>query len=89
MRFDSLRLKNIRSYTDETITFPTGTLLLTCDIGAGKTTSCSPSFDDKTWQKSSSFAQQKHPIAARLRRAGQRLFCFAHDVGRTVEVESC
>jgi len=38
MRFDSLRLKNIRSYTDETITFPTGILLLTGDIGAGKST---------------------------------------------------
>ena len=38
MRLGSLHLKNIRSYTDETITFPAGTLLLAGDIGAGKTT---------------------------------------------------
>jgi len=34
----SLRMRNIRSYIDETITFPEGTVLLSGDIGSGKTT---------------------------------------------------
>ncbi|MFH1916805.1 MAG: SMC family ATPase [Nanoarchaeota archaeon] len=34
----SLRLRNIRSYEDETIEFPEGTILLSGDIGSGKTT---------------------------------------------------
>ncbi len=38
MLLRSLRLKNIRSYIDETIDFSEGTTLLTGDIGAGKTT---------------------------------------------------
>lgn len=33
----SLRLKNIRSYLDETVEFPTGSVLLSGDIGSGKT----------------------------------------------------
>ncbi|KYK26047.1 hypothetical protein AYK26_01205 [Euryarchaeota archaeon SM23-78] len=33
----SLRLRNIRSYVDETISFPTGSVLLSGDIGSGKT----------------------------------------------------
>ncbi|MBR9703727.1 SMC family ATPase, partial [Candidatus Woesearchaeota archaeon] len=36
MRLHSLKLKNIRSYTDETIEFPDGSVLLAGDIGAGK-----------------------------------------------------
>lgn len=36
MILKSLRLKNIRSYLDETIEFPQGTLLLSGDIGSGK-----------------------------------------------------
>ena len=38
MRFLSLTLHNIRSYTQQTINFPEGTILLSGDIGAGKTT---------------------------------------------------
>jgi len=38
MLFQSLRLKNIRSYTDETVAFPEGIVLLAGDIGAGKST---------------------------------------------------
>ncbi len=38
MRIKSLHLQNIRSYVDETISFPEGSLLLAGDIGAGKTT---------------------------------------------------
>ncbi len=33
----SLKLRNIRSYVDETINFPTGAVLLSGDIGSGKT----------------------------------------------------
>ncbi len=33
-----LRLKNIRSYTDGTIEFPNGSILLSGDVGAGKST---------------------------------------------------
>lgn len=38
MLLKSLHLQNIRSYVDETIHFPEGSLLLAGDIGAGKTT---------------------------------------------------
>jgi len=38
MLLKSLRLKNIRSYTDERIGFPQGIVLLAGDIGAGKST---------------------------------------------------
>ncbi len=38
MLLKSLSLQNIRSYVDETISFPDGSLLLAGDIGAGKTT---------------------------------------------------
>ncbi len=38
MLLQSLRLKHIRSYTDEKITFPDGIVLLAGDIGAGKST---------------------------------------------------
>ena len=38
MRFKKLRLKNIRSYLDSEIEFPDGSLLLSGDIGTGKTT---------------------------------------------------
>jgi len=38
MRLRSLRLKNIRSYTDEQIEFPDGVTLLAGDIGSGKST---------------------------------------------------
>jgi len=38
MLLKSLRLKNIRSYTDEQIAFPEGVVLLAGDIGAGKST---------------------------------------------------
>lgn len=38
MRLHALGLKNIRSYTDETIEFPKGSVLLAGDIGAGKST---------------------------------------------------
>ncbi len=38
MLLQSLRLKNIRSYTDERIDFPQGIVLLAGDIGAGKST---------------------------------------------------
>lgn len=38
MLLKSLRLKNIRSYTEETVTFPAGIVLLAGDIGAGKST---------------------------------------------------
>lgn len=36
MIIKSLRLKNIRSYTDQTILFPEGSVLLSGDIGSGK-----------------------------------------------------
>jgi len=36
MIIKSLRLKNIRSYQDQIITFPTGSVLLSGDIGSGK-----------------------------------------------------
>lgn len=38
MLLQQLRLQNIRSYLDETITFPAGTTLLSGDIGSGKST---------------------------------------------------
>jgi len=38
MLLQQLRLHNIRSYLDETITFPEGTVLLSGDIGSGKST---------------------------------------------------
>lgn len=38
MKLISLHLKNIRSYTDQTIEFPEGSLLLSGDIGSGKST---------------------------------------------------
>ena len=38
MRLRSLRIKNIRSYLDQEVVFPEGSLLLKGDIGAGKTT---------------------------------------------------
>jgi len=38
MLLQQLRLHNIRSYLDETITFPEGTTLLSGDIGSGKST---------------------------------------------------
>ncbi len=38
MLFKSLKLKNIRSYTEESIEFPEGIVLLAGDIGAGKST---------------------------------------------------
>lgn len=38
MLLKSIKLKNIRSYVDETINFPNGSLLLSGDIGAGKST---------------------------------------------------
>lgn len=38
MLFKSLKLQNIRSYIEETITFPEGSVLLAGDIGAGKST---------------------------------------------------
>ena len=38
MLIKSLHLKNIRSYVDQTITFPDGSLMLSGDIGAGKST---------------------------------------------------
>jgi len=38
MKIISLKLYNIRSYTSETIVFPDGSLLLSGDIGSGKTT---------------------------------------------------
>jgi len=37
MILKKLHLENIRSYTDETITFPNGSVLLSGDIGSGKT----------------------------------------------------
>ncbi|MBN2052064.1 AAA family ATPase [Candidatus Woesearchaeota archaeon] len=37
MIIHSLRLRNIRSYVDETINFPNGSVLLSGDIGGGKT----------------------------------------------------
>jgi len=36
MQLISLTLKNIRSYTDIRIDFPTGIVMLSGDIGAGK-----------------------------------------------------
>ena len=33
-----LKLKNIRSYLEQELTFPEGTILLNGDIGTGKTT---------------------------------------------------
>jgi len=38
MLLQQLRLQNIRSYIDETISFPEGTTLLSGDIGSGKST---------------------------------------------------
>lgn len=38
MRILSIKLKNIRSYLDEHIVFPSGSILLSGDIGSGKTT---------------------------------------------------
>jgi exonuclease SbcC len=38
MILKSIKLKNIRSFLDETISFPTGSLLLSGDIGSGKST---------------------------------------------------
>ncbi len=38
MRLISLKLQNIRSYVEETIEFPKGSILLAGDIGAGKST---------------------------------------------------
>jgi DNA repair protein SbcC/Rad50 len=38
MIINSIRLVNIRSFVDETITFPQGIVLLSGDIGSGKTT---------------------------------------------------
>lgn len=38
MLLQQLRLQNIRSYLDETISFPEGTILLSGDIGSGKST---------------------------------------------------
>src|SRR3989344_3849552 len=38
MLLQTLKLHNIRSYTDQTITFPEGTTLLAGDVGAGKST---------------------------------------------------
>ncbi len=38
MRIKSLKLQNIRSYVEETIIFPEGSVLLAGDIGAGKST---------------------------------------------------
>ncbi|MBI2129819.1 AAA family ATPase [Candidatus Woesearchaeota archaeon] len=38
MILSSIRLNNIRSYTDEKIDFPEGSVLLSGDIGSGKTT---------------------------------------------------
>jgi exonuclease SbcC len=38
MKIDRLRLQNIRSYEDQTVEFPEGTILIRGDIGAGKTT---------------------------------------------------
>ncbi len=38
MRFKKITLKNIRSYKDQELEFPEGSLLLSGDIGSGKTT---------------------------------------------------
>ncbi len=38
MRIKKLRLKNIRSYEEQEIEFPAGSLLLSGDVGSGKTT---------------------------------------------------
>ncbi len=38
MRIKSIKLQNIRSYVEETILFPEGSVLLAGDIGAGKST---------------------------------------------------
>ena len=38
MLLKSIRLRNIRSYLDQKISFPRGSLLLSGDIGAGKST---------------------------------------------------
>lgn len=38
MKLRSLHIQNIRSYIDETVRFPTGKVLLSGDIGSGKTT---------------------------------------------------
>ena len=38
MMIKSLRLKNVRSYTDEAVSFPAGSTLLSGDIGSGKST---------------------------------------------------
>lgn len=37
MRFKKLRIKNLRSYRDEEIIFPEGSLLISGDVGSGKT----------------------------------------------------
>ncbi len=38
MRIKSVRMKNIRSYIDENINFPQGSILLSGNVGSGKTT---------------------------------------------------
>jgi exonuclease SbcC len=38
MKLKRLKIKNIRSYEEQEITFPDGSCLLAGDIGAGKTT---------------------------------------------------
>src|SRR3989344_2523490 len=38
MKFKRIRMKNIRSYKEQEITFPDGSLLLAGDVGSGKTT---------------------------------------------------
>ena len=38
MQIKNIKLKNIRSYLDEHITLPEGTVLLAGDIGSGKST---------------------------------------------------
>ena len=38
MLIRSVRLENIRSYTNETVEFPEGSTLLSGDIGSGKST---------------------------------------------------
>ncbi len=37
MHFKKLKIKNIRSYNDEEINFPLGSVLLSGEVGAGKT----------------------------------------------------
>ncbi|MFH0948894.1 MAG: SMC family ATPase [Candidatus Aenigmatarchaeota archaeon] len=38
MKINYVKLKNIRSYLDETVSFPDGSLLLSGDVGSGKST---------------------------------------------------